>query len=1150
MNKKGFVSSSLIYSFIIVFIVLVAAIIGTYAYYQGLIFSSNREIMNSLNDRIEAQYVKLTNYLENSGFEYPVNPSSATYNTEKLAEIHYDGSKDYKLDSTMDGWTNDNNYSYRYIKSTRYSGDYALMLGNYNYSEIYQVGTQDNTYQYEVGIRSASRKVYQNITNLSVGTHFIYVSSKILRNRPTSGNNKINITCTTGCYTEGITTIDIGGEYVDWHQESILFKIEVTDEVNTITFSIDSNTDNSGVFILLDELLFTDVTSVIDATLWELDEAKQYFDGIKLNPDGTTNNRYKINYFEDDMSYELYEKIDRVTITFDNGEDVASTQMSVVAGKNLASIEIPTRENYTFLGYFTRPNGVGTRYFDRLGNPNEEEYFNKDMTLYAFWTNEIFYFPYTGSIVKVLITKPGDYRLEAWGAQGGSVSKNNNVYNGGYGAYSVGIVNIPYVRYLYLGIGGQGTDNFNGSTNLPASFNGGGAANCSGNTLCAGGGGATHIATSDGILSSLASNQSEILLVAGGGGGAIVTGNEGKNGGSGGGYIGAGATTTDNGGTQNSGFSFGQGESGNNYSGSGGGYYGGRVSSTKIGTGGSGYINNSKLVNKTMYCYHCETSNDLGTNTISTNSIYHVSDGEFEPLASSAKEGNGFVKITKIDNSLENYFELFFDGNGENSEVTPKSMWVLRNSIYGVLPYATRVGYEFSGWYTEKKSGAQIKETDTVTLTESQTLYAHWSLGEYVVTFDANGGDVTPINKTVTYTTNYGDLPTPTRAGYTFDGWYTDANSGTKITFGSIVTIGKNHTLYAHWKPNEYIITLDATGGTLSNNSISILYDSNYGVLPTPTKDQYNFIGWYTSKDGGTLITSNSIYKTVGNQTLYAHWSNRKYNFQINIDSHINTFNVKVGADAPLNNQTSYNQSIPYYTELIISNITTKTGYHYSGYTKNGAVEEIASGDSSTIKIRTPEGNASITLNTAPNTFTIKFSSGTGSGNMSNQTCSYDQNCVLSSNSFYKSGYTFSRWLGSNGKTYSNKQNVKNILSENGSSITLTAQWSKNSSSGGGSSGGGGGGSGSGGGTYTIRYHNVNTFGNDSKMGTTTCYVNSYCKLKKNVFTNFAWQFVGWLGPDNRVYADQASVYNLGRAGQTVTLTTRYYFPGLGYNPY
>ncbi len=133
----------------------------------------------------------------------------------------------------------------------------------------------------------------------------------------------------------------------------------------------------------------------------------------------------------------------------------------------------------------------------------------------------------------------------------------------------------------------------------------------------------------------------------------------------------------------------------------------------------------------------------------------------------------------------------------------------------------------------------QIKETDTVTLTELQTIYAHWTLGEYVVTFGVrfNGVDITQTNKTVTSTNNYGDLPTPTRASYTFVAWYIDANSETKITSISVVTIGKNHTLYAHWKANEHTITLDSNGGNLSNTSISLLYDSNYVILPTPTKD-------------------------------------------------------------------------------------------------------------------------------------------------------------------------------------------------------------------------------------------------------------------------------------------------------------------------
>ena len=1055
MNKKGFVSSSLIYSFVIIFIVLVAAIIGTYAYYHSVIFSSNRDIINSLNNLIESNYVKLTNYLENSGFEEPTNPSSATYNTDYLTEVHYDGSKDYKLDTTIDSWINENRHAYRYINNIKYSGNYALMLGNYNYSEIYQNGTQDYTYTYEVGLIDSYRSVYQNITNLSLGTHYIYISAKILRNRPTSGDNSINVSCDTGCYTEGENLIDLSGGYVDWHQESLLLKVEVTDENNNISFNIESNTGNSGVFILVDELLFTDVTEIINANLWELEEAKEYFDGTKLNADGTVNNRYKINYFEDTISYELFENYERVTIIFDNGEEVADTTMTFVAGQNNYTIVPPKRENYTFLGYFSRPDGTGTRYFDRLGAPNDEEYINKDMTLYAFWTNEIFYYSYTGSIEKLLITRPGDYRLEAWGAQGGSVSKDGVIYKGGYGGYSVGMINIPYSSYLYLAVGGQGKNNYSQESTLEASFNGGGGSTCTDGIICSGGGGATHIATSDGSLSHLSADPSAIILVAGGGGGAIFIDGEGKNGGSGGGYKGTGVVESDKSGTQNAGFNFGQGESGNNYSGSGGGYYGGSVSSAKVGTGGSGNINNNKLIDKSMYCYNCETSDDIGTKTISTNSIYTIEAGEFEPLSTSVKEGNGFIKITKIGNTLINYFELSFDGNASDSEVSPKTMWVLHNSKYGVLPSATRSGYEFLGWFTEAEGGTRLRETDTVKLTASQTIYAHWTLAKYTVTFDATGGQVSPEEENVTYTLNYGELPTPTRLGYTFEGWYTDPNNGIKVTSSTTVTTTKNHKLYAHWKANQYTVTFDANGGVTDKENIDVVYDNKYGVLPVASMDQYNFIGWYTQKIGGEEITADSIYKIAGNQVLYARWSNKKYEFSLSIDSNIESFNIKLGSDAPLNNQTSYNGFIPYLTEITISGIVTKTGYHYSNFTPSGAIEEIPGSDNATITFKTLEGESTILLQSSPNSFTINFNPGSGSGTMEPQTCIYDQDCTLNSYSFSKSGYNFSYWTDEEGNTYSNRANVKNILSEHNSSITLTAQWSKRSSgNSGGSSGG------------------------------------------------------------------------------------------------
>ena len=72
-------------------------------------------------------------------------------------------------------------------------------------------------------------------------------------------------------------------------------------------------------------------------------------------------------------------------------------------------------------------------------------------------------------------------------------------------------------------------------------------------------------------------------------------------------------------------------------------------------------------------------------------------------------------------------------------------------------------------------------------------------LQKYVVTFDCNGGSSEVVDKEVYYGKNYGELPTPIRAGYRFDGWYTEKDAGTLVKADSVVEIKENHTLYAHW---------------------------------------------------------------------------------------------------------------------------------------------------------------------------------------------------------------------------------------------------------------------------------------------------------------------------------------------------------------
>ena len=108
----------------------------------------------------------------------------------------------------------------------------------------------------------------------------------------------------------------------------------------------------------------------------------------------------------------------------------------------------------------------------------------------------------------------------------------------------------------------------------------------------------------------------------------------------------------------------------------------------------------------------------------------------------------------------------------------------------------TRSGYTFDGWYTAKSGGSKYDFNQPVT--GALTLYAHWTVNSYTLTFDANGGKVSPASRKVRYGAKYGDLPTPTRSGYTFDGWCTAKSGGSKVSGDAVMGAG-DVTVYARW---------------------------------------------------------------------------------------------------------------------------------------------------------------------------------------------------------------------------------------------------------------------------------------------------------------------------------------------------------------
>ena len=112
-------------------------------------------------------------------------------------------------------------------------------------------------------------------------------------------------------------------------------------------------------------------------------------------------------------------------------------------------------------------------------------------------------------------------------------------------------------------------------------------------------------------------------------------------------------------------------------------------------------------------------------------------------------------------------------------------------------------------------------------------------------------------------------LPTPTRIGYTFNGWYTAESGGDRITTSTVFT--DDTTVYAHWIAKTYTVTLDPNNGS-TTTTITVTFGSAYAKLPTPSLDGYDFKGWYTAPDGGTLIDNNTLVSTAADHTLYAHW--------------------------------------------------------------------------------------------------------------------------------------------------------------------------------------------------------------------------------------------------------------------------------------
>jgi len=215
----------------------------------------------------------------------------------------------------------------------------------------------------------------------------------------------------------------------------------------------------------------------------------------------------------------------------------------------------------------------------------------------------------------------------------------------------------------------------------------------------------------------------------------------------------------------------------------------------------------------------------------------------------------------------------------------------------------SRTGYDFMGWSTDPAATtAEWTDGTTDNLTSADgatvTLYAVWGAYAYTVTFDAEGGTVTPASQTKLYDSTYGKasdgttddaLPTPTKKGYTFGGWWTGADgTGSEATDSTTVNTASDHTLYAKWTINSYTVTFKDWDGTVLKTQ-TVKYEKAATAPDDPERTGYTFTGWNQDFDEITY-----------NMTVRAQYTINTYTVAFNTSggSSVSSQNVKYGGSA------------------------------------------------------------------------------------------------------------------------------------------------------------------------------------------------------------------------------------------------------------
>ena len=442
--------------------------------------------------------------------------------------------------------------------------------------------------------------------------------------------------------------------------------------------------------------------------------------------------------------------------------------------------------------------------------------------------------------------------------------------------------------------------------------------------------------------------------------------------------------------------------------------------------------------------------------------------------------------------------KVSFDANGHGKN--PEPIFVVKTTgKYRVPILENVVGYSFGGWYTNSEctAGYHNPNSDQYESTP-KTLYAKWTPNQYTINYNANGGSVSPTSFDKTYGTEYaGTLATPTKDGYTFDGWYTTSGLTTvyDMTTDNIYVEGQTsaYYIYAKWTAKTYTINYNANGGTVTGNtSFTKTYGTAYsGTLTTPTKIGYTFGGWFT--DDGTFNCSydksnDNIYEEGTTEyNIYAKWIPK-------------TYTINYNANGGLVNPTSFTKT---YGTAFANDLATptKNGYTFGGwytdnttfnnpYNKNNDDIYVEGTNVYNIFVKWIENNYTVTLNLNGGAFAAGYTDFTynTTGNYERSRL-YTAGTTLPTNqNITKTGYTFDGWYEDAGF---NGSKVTSVAANTATHKEYWLKWNENS--------------------YSIIYNeNGGTYVNGYTKPTSRLYTESVTLPNDTQISKVGYDFGGW----------------------------------------